>query len=114
MVRVNTNDAEWGHFMDKKMAKGDRLYLPALGEIYDDALRVEAYLKNRTMATEGNSLLCSILMKHAQYREEAVRYLARKRRITYEEMIEQILSEEAEELSTEDFQAIRKAEKENP
>jgi len=84
------------------MASNQRLAVSPLGEIYEDALTIEAFLKNRTKSNEANSLLCSRLMARQEYRQQAISYLAWKRGVTPEEMIEQILTGKAEHLSPEE------------
>lgn len=79
-----------------------RLLVSPLGEIYRDALLIESFLKNRTIANEANSLLCSRLMSRAGYREKSIAYLAWKRGISPEEMVQQILSGSAEHLTAQE------------
>ena len=83
-----------------------RFYITALGEVYHDALKIEAWIKNRTMAQEGNSLLCSALMKREAYRDRVVDYLATKRGLTREKLVELILTDQAPILTAADYTAI--------
>ena len=80
------------------MATGDRLRIQNLGEYYNDALTVEAFIKNRSLAAEANSLLSAQLYRRKDARESMVRELARKRNITFEEMWDQILAGTAEQM----------------
>lgn len=79
--------------------KDERLSLPALGEWYDDLLRVDSWANNRTMATQGQSLLCAKLQERENIVKERVRYFAKKRGISFDEMWSQILSGKAERLT---------------
>jgi hypothetical protein len=87
----------------------DRFYISALGEHYSDCLKVEAFIKGRTMASEGNSLLCAKLMEREARRNEIVAYLAKKRNITPEQFWDDILAGEAKPLNEEEFRAFRTA-----
>ena len=87
----------------------DRFYISALGEHYSDCLKVEAFIKGRTMASEGNSLLCSKLMEREVKRNEIVAYLAKKRNITPEQFWDDILTGEAKPLNEEEFREFRAA-----
>lgn len=89
------------------MATGDRLRIQNVGEFYNDALKIEAWLKDRTVAAEANSLLCSALMRRNDIRKAMVSELARKRGISYEAMWDSILLEVAEQLTTEEFAAVK-------
>jgi hypothetical protein len=86
----------------KKMAPGsDRLRIKNIGEYYEGCLVVEAWLKDRTVAVEANSLLCSALMKRSEVRSKMIAELARKRGITSERLWDQILVGEAEQMTPE-------------
>lgn len=80
--------------MPKK--RDDRIRLAALGEYYEDALAVEAALKNRTTAAEAASLLCAKLQERKTNRAEMVQYLAEKRGISAKEMWAQLLQGEGD------------------
>lgn len=84
------------------MAKA-RFFISSLGELYHDALKLEAWIKDRSMAAEGNSLLCAALMRREEYRNRALEYLAAKRGISREELIALILTDQAEKLSSEEY-----------
>ena len=84
------------------MADPKRLMVAPLGEIYDNALEIEAFLKNRTKALEANSLLCARLMSRKEYRDNAIAYLAWKRGISADDMVKQILLGEAEHLTAQE------------
>ena len=88
--------------------KNGRFTIDTLGEFYEDFLTVDAWINNRTTATQANSLLCAKLMQRQAEIRDRVEYLAKKRAIPAEELGTQILSgtaqkkslaEEAEELT---------------
>jgi hypothetical protein len=78
------------------MAKAERLYVAPLGEIYMDALKYEAWLKNRSLSAEANSLLCSALMKREEYRDRMLGEMAAKRGISVDQLKSMILRDEAD------------------
>jgi len=92
--------------MAQKKTASNRFHIQPLGELYHDALTIEAWLKGRTLAAEGNSLLCSTLMRRQDYRDKALEELAEKRGITPEQLKRQILTGEAIALTAEDYKAI--------
>lgn len=79
--------------------RDERLSLPALGEWYDDLLRIDSWANNRSMAIQGQSLLCSKLQERESLIEKRVRYFAKKRGISFDEMWSQILSGRVERLT---------------
>jgi len=85
----------------------DRLRIQNLGEIYNDALKVEAWLTDRTVAAEANSLLCSALFKRRDIRKEMVEELARKRGLSFEEMWDSILRDEAERMTSDELKSVQ-------
>jgi hypothetical protein len=87
----------------------DRFYISALGEYYSDCLKVEAFVKQRTMANEGNSLLCGKLMEREAKRAAIVAYLAGKRGISPEQMWNDILSDRAQPLSADEFKEMQQS-----
>lgn len=70
----------------------ERQYINYLGEFYDDALAIEAAIKNRSKTAEATSLLCSKLQEREVKRTAMVQYLANKRGITFDEMWNLILT----------------------
>jgi hypothetical protein len=86
------------------MAKKEavRLSLPALGEYYDDLLVIDAYINNRTKATQGQSLLCEKLQEREQRIKDRVAYLGKKRGVEFDDLWIQILEGRAEDLESED------------
>lgn len=84
-----------------------RSYIAPLGEYYYDCLVVEAYLKGRTVSSEGASLLCHALMRREEYRNQMVEYCARKRGITPEQMWQEILTGEAKPMTPDQFKELQ-------
>ncbi len=76
--------------------RDERLRLAPLGEYYEDALKIEAAIKNRTTAAEAASLLCAKLQERKANRAEMVQYLANKRGISEKEMWVQLLNGEGD------------------
>lgn len=91
---------------ESRMAS-ERFYISKLGEPYTDMLIVEAWLKGRTLANEGNQLLCAKLMQRKEYRDQLVAELARKRGIPFEQMWDDILTGKAESMSTDEYTNLR-------
>lgn len=73
----------------------DRQYV-RLGPYYKEMLAVEAALKGRSLTEEGGSLLCAFLQQRTEKRNEMVRYLARRRGLSFEQMWDALLSGEIE------------------
>lgn len=90
----------------KGKAMADRFYISQLGEPYYDMLKVEAWLKQRTMSAEANSILCSRLMQREEYRNRLVNELARKRGISFQQMWDMILTDDVESLSPSEYKSI--------
>lgn len=90
----------------KGKAMADRFYISQLGEPYYDMLKVEAWLKQRTMSAEANSILCSRLMQREEYRDRLVNELARKRGISFQQMWDMILIDGAEPMSPTEYKSI--------
>jgi hypothetical protein len=90
----------------KGKAMADRFYISQLGEPYYDMLKIESWLKQRTMAAEANSILCSRLMQREEYRNRLVNELARKRGITFQQMWDSILTGSADVLSPEEYKQM--------
>ncbi len=84
-----------------------RLQVPYLGEHYTDMLQLEAWIKDRSMPTEAQSLLCSSLMRREATRQAILQRLADKRGISVAALTDQILVGEASPLSQEEFAAVQ-------
>lgn len=65
--------------------KDDRTVLSPLGEWYEDLLSADSAINARSMAAQGNSLLCAKLQERYPVIKNQVEYLAKKRNITYDE-----------------------------
>lgn len=67
-------------------------------------LAVEAFLKGgRSLGDEACNLLCARLMQRRDIRGEMLSHLARKRRITVDALIEDILKGKAQAMTPEEF-----------
>jgi hypothetical protein len=89
-----------GFFMTKR--KDGRFTVSPLGEFYEDFLIVDAWINNRTTATQANSLLCAKLMQRQTEIRDRVEYLAEKRSISTKEMWAQILDGTAQRKSSDE------------
>jgi len=86
--------------------KDDRLVIAPLGEPYEDLLNIDSFLAGNSVPQQGKSLLSAYLKQKKAHIEEAVSYLARKRKISFEEMWDAILTGQVEKLSPEDYRSI--------
>jgi hypothetical protein len=77
------------------------------GEYCDDALTIEAVLKNRSKPFEASSLLCEKLQERKPKRDEMVQYLADKRGISFKEMWNLILSGKYKPLTGEEVSKLQ-------
>lgn len=80
--------------MHKGIRRDGRLNVTALGEFYEDLLKVDAWINARTMAAQANSLLCAKLMQRQPEIQARVAYLARKKGVSSDELWDLILSGE--------------------
>lgn len=96
----------------KSNMASDRMQITRPGEYYMDALKIEAFLKNNTVAGEAKSLICARLMQRKDYREEMLDWVARKRGVTRQELIDAILAGEAGKLDKSESEAVKGLEKE--
>lgn len=83
--------------------KDGRFTIAPLGEFYEDFLTVDAWINNRTTATQANSLLCAKLMQRQAEIRDRVEYLAEKREISAKEMWAQILNGTAQRKNSEEL-----------
>ena len=86
--------------------RDDRLYLAPLGEQYEDLLAIDAFLAGNSIPQQGKSSLSTYLKQKKPYIEEGVKYLARKRGISFEEMWDLILTGQSEKLSPEEYKEL--------
>jgi hypothetical protein len=91
----------------------DRQYMTFPGEYYDDALTVEAALKNRSKPFEASCLLCARLQERKPKRDEMVQYLADKRSISFKEMWNLILSGKYKPLTGEELSKLQEIDPES-
>jgi hypothetical protein len=87
----------------ERKTMADRFFVSRLGEPYYDILKVEAWLKGRTMAAEGNSILCARLMQREEYRTRLLELCARKRGITVEELWDRIVADLEQPYEAKDY-----------
>lgn len=90
-----------------KLDMAARIQVPYLGEHYNDMLLLEAWIKNRSAASEAQSLLCSVLMRREAARNAILERLAKKRGITVEELAAAILLGAATHLTPEEYAAVQ-------
>lgn len=88
------------------LRKDERLQLPALGELYDDILAVDAWINNRSKVAQGQNLLCTQLEEREPKIRERVAYLAQKRNITPEEMWTLIVTGKATRMSPAEMEGL--------
>lgn len=89
------------------MAKrDDRLVIAPLGEPYEDLLAIDAFLAGNSVPQQGKSSLSAYLKQKKPYIEEGVRYLARKRQVSFEEMWDLILTGQVEKLNPEEYRQL--------
>ena len=85
------------------MPQQPRLQIPYLGEHYADLLKLEAWIKARSAPAEAQSLLCAMLMKRESIRDGILQRLAKKRSISKDELVANILAEKEEHMSSEEY-----------
>lgn len=76
--------------------------IPALGEWYRDLLAVDAWINARSKGMQANSLLSAKLQEREPRLRERIAYLARKRKISPDDLWSQILSGTASEITAEE------------
>jgi hypothetical protein len=83
-----------------------RLQLPALGEWYEDLLRVDSLINGRSEPMQGQSLLCAKLQEREGVIKERIAYLAGKRGITPDQMWDQMIKGTYEPLTQSDVEEL--------
>lgn len=78
-----------------KMAETKRFTLPDLGEWYKDQLALDAWINNRSIPIQAQSLLCAKLQEREPTIDKRMNYIAQKRGISADELRTQILSGKA-------------------
>ena len=85
----------------------DRLNIRHPGEFYGDMLAIEAFLKGgRSLSEEACNLLCARLMQRREIRTEMLVHLARKRRVSVEALIEDILKGRAQPIEPDEYKTM--------
>ena len=79
----------------EKMAESKRFTLPDLGEWYRDQLAFDAWINNRSVPIQGQSLLCAKLQERESTIEKRLDYIANKRGISVVELKSLILDGKA-------------------
>jgi hypothetical protein len=88
--------------------KDERLQLAPLGEFYEDLLAIDGWLAGNSVPQQGKSLLSAKLQEKESKIRDRVGYLARKRRISPEQMWDEILTGKAEKLSPDEYKEMLK------
>ena len=70
----------------------ERIQLGNLGKNYVDMLRMETFIRASSLTRQAESLLCNLLDKRTQYRDDVLERLALKRQLSVEELKKQILT----------------------
>lgn len=96
----------------QEMAKKppERLQIPTIGEWYDDLLRIDAAINDRSFPQQAATLLCAKLQEREDRIRSRVDYLAQKRGISFQQMWDDLLTGEFEKLSPEEFAELKKLE----
>jgi hypothetical protein len=79
-----------------------------LGEYYDDLLCVDSWINDQTKVQHGKSLLCLKLQEQEPTIKEHVKYLAKKRGISFDEMWFAIVSNKAQRINPNELEEILK------
>jgi hypothetical protein len=87
--------------------KSDRLQIPPLGEWYQDLLRIDAVINDRSEPSQASALLCAKIQERESRIRERVQYLANKRGITFEEMWDAILTGTYDKLTPEEYATLK-------
>lgn len=101
---MGTFESKMSRIMPKR---SERLQIPALGEYYGDLLAIDAAINARTEPQQASSLLCSKLQEREDRIRDRVSYLASKRRKSFEEMWDEILTGKFEPLSPDEYKALK-------
>lgn len=89
--------------------RDDRLSMSSLGEYYEDVLEIDARINGRSKAEQARTLVYAKIQERESKIKERVQYLARKRRISFDEMWDMLLTGEGyEKLTPDEYAALRK------
>jgi len=69
-------------------------------------LRLEAWLKSKSLANEANNLLCARLMQRKEYRAEMFEWLARKRGMSADALMLDVIAGRAKPMSQSEYAEI--------
>lgn len=94
------------NFVEMPKKPEGRLSIPSLGEWYYDLLKIDAWINDRTIASQATSLLCAKLYQREETIQARLEYLAQKRGIPKQELWFQILRNEADPVDSEDIPDI--------
>lgn len=87
--------------------RSNRIQLPALGEWYEDLLKIDSIINGRSEPMQGQSLLCAKLQEREEKIRERVTYMAAKRGISFDQMWSQMISGNYEPLSFSDMEELK-------
>lgn len=87
----------------KEKESSDRITMSELAEQYQDYLEVDAITNRRSKAEQARTLLYAKLRERKKEIDEKVAYLAKKRRISPEEMFDQILTGQYQRITSEEY-----------
>lgn len=71
--------------------KQERLYIQQLGEIYEDELKIRAWLNRSTLSLQAKSDLSSFLNMRRDDTKDKLQVMADKRGVSYEELRQAIV-----------------------
>ncbi|MGF1537826.1 MAG: hypothetical protein ACFB4J_15290 [Elainellaceae cyanobacterium] len=91
--------------------KATRLQIPSIGEWYEDLLKVDATINDRSEPQQASSLLCAKLQEREPRIKQRVEYLAAKRGVPFQQMWDDIVTGNFEKLTADEFAELRQAEK---
>lgn len=81
----------------------ERMRIRGLGEYYEDLLKLDAQINDRSAAEQATSLLCAKLQEREPKIVERLQYLADKRGISVSEIRTQILKGKYQKIKPEDI-----------
>ncbi|NJL55532.1 hypothetical protein HC928_10295 [bacterium] len=95
--------------LENTMSERERgVFTAPLGEDYLDLLTIDAALAGKSLANQATSILQARLMAKRELIEERVRELARKREISYEQMLDMLKAGLYKKLTPQEYETIVK------
>lgn len=85
------------------MPADDRIKLTPLGEVYEDLLTLDAAINGRSAGVQATVLLYAKLQEREPRIKERIQYLADKRRISFEECRQQLLTGAFKKISPSEY-----------